>query len=217
MISKEQSDQIKKQIIDQIEKTFPPTQKEIAKKQILEMNDEQLIDFLRKNKMLKEPVQEETPQETPSEMHKEQQCIFCSIIEGKIPTYKIDDNKDSIATLEINPVSKGHVLVIPKKHIESSGKLPSTAFTLAKKIAKKIKSKLKPKDVQIHSSNVFGHEIINVLPIYENENMGSPRYQEDKEELEKLKKKLEKKPSKKKPKKKTQKKEEKMLIPRRIP
>lgn len=217
MIPKGQIDQIKKQIIDQIEKTFPPTQKEIAKKQIIEMGEEQLIDFLKKNKMLKEPTQKEESQEAPTEIPQGQQCIFCSIIEGKIPTYKIDDNKDSIATLEINPISKGHTLIIPKKHLESSGKLPSTAFTLAKKIAKKIKSKLKPKDIQIHSSNVFGHEILNVLPIYENENMGSQRYQESKEELEKLKKKLEKKPSKKKPKKKSQKKEEKMLIPRRIP
>ena len=217
MIPPEQIDQIKKQLIDQIEKTFPATQKEIAKKQIMEMNAEQLMDFLKKNKMIKEPVQGETPQGAPAEMPEGQQCIFCAIVEGKIPAYQIDDNKASIATLEINPISKGHTLVIPKKHIESSGKLPSTAFSLAKKIAKKIKSKLKPKDVQIQSANVFGHEILNVLPVYENENMGSPRYKESEEELEKLKKKLEKKVSKKKPKKKTQKKEEKMLIPRRIP
>jgi histidine triad (HIT) family protein len=216
MVSKEQIDQIKKQLIDQIEKTFPPTQKEIAKKQVLEMNEEQLISFLKKNKMIKEPVEEK--QEDPvQKVPQEQKCIFCSIIEGKIPSYKIDENKDSIAVLEINPISKGHVLILPKKHLESSGKLPASSFSLAKKIAKKIKSKLKPKDVQIHSSNVFGHEILNVLPIYDHESMDSQRYQESKEELEKLKKKLEKKTAKKKAPKIKEIQKEKMLIPRRIP
>jgi diadenosine tetraphosphate (Ap4A) HIT family hydrolase len=217
MVSKEQIDQIKKQLLDQIEKTFPPTQKEVAKKQILEMNEEQLMEFLKKNKMIKEPVEGTPSPKTSPEIPQEQQCIFCSIIEGKIPTYKIDENKDSIATLEINPISKSHVLIIPKKHLESSEKLPSTAFSLAKKIAKKIKTKFKPLDVQIHSSNVFGHEILNVLPIYKDESMTSQRSQGNKEELEKLKKKLEKKSKKKTTKPKVQKLKEKMLIPRRIP
>ena len=80
-------------------------------------------------------------------------CIFCSILSESIPSYKIDENKDSIAILEINPVSKAHALIIPKEHISTSEKIPQTAFSLAKKIVKKIKTKFKPKDVSISSSN----------------------------------------------------------------
>jgi diadenosine tetraphosphate (Ap4A) HIT family hydrolase len=212
---KKQLESVRKQLIQQIEKTFPEDKIEFARNQVLSMSDEQLIDFLQKNRLLK------APEEIPSTTIQTRECVFCSIIRNEIDSYKIDENKDNIAILEINPVSKGHVLIIPKKHLESSGKLPQNTFSLAKKIAKKIKSKLKPKEVQINASNLFGHEIINVLPIYKNENLGSPRYQEKKEVLEKLKKKLEKKPSKKKSKKKVQKKlgkiKETIRVPRRIP
>jgi hypothetical protein len=97
--------------------------------------------------------------------------------------------------------------------------LPQSAFSLAKKISKKIKTRFKPKDVKISSDNILGHEIINILPIYENETLDSPRKQETKEELEKLKKQLEKKTKPKTIKKpKTKKvKEEKLWLPKRIP
>lgn len=214
MIPKQQLEQVRKQLLEQINLTFPADKKEFAKQEVLNMNDEQLIDFLQKNRLLK------VPDEIPPQTIQTRECVFCSIIRNDIPSYKIDENKGNIAVLEINPISKGHVLIIPKEHLESSGKLPSNTFSLAKKIAKKIKSKLKPKDIQIHSSNLFGHEVVNVLPIYKEENMNSSRYQEDKKILDKLKQKLEKKSKKivkKKVQKKLEKKEEKIRVPRRIP
>ncbi len=220
MIAKKELEQVRKQLLKQVDLTFPNDKKEFAKKQIINMNDSQLIDFLQKNRLLKVPEQSSAP---PEQQMQAKQCVFCSIVRNEIDSYKIDENKDNIAVLEINPVSKGHVLIIPKQHIESSGKLPQSTFSLAKKIAKKIKSKLKPKEVQINASNLFGHEVVNVFPIYNNESLKSQRYQENKKVLEKLKKKLEKKATKKKPKKiikKTQKPEKtkgKIRIPKRIP
>lgn len=41
-------------------------------------------------------------------------CIFCKIVSGEIPSYKVYETKDTLAILDINPVAKGHVLVIPK-------------------------------------------------------------------------------------------------------
>ena len=221
-IPKKELEKVRKQLIQQIEQTFPADKKEFAKSQVLSMNDEQLIDFLQKNRLLKVPDQASIPQQTMQS----RQCVFCSIVRNEIDSYKIDENKDNIAVLEINPVSKGHVLVIPKQHIESSGKLPQNSFSLAKKITKKLKSKLKkpkPKEVQINASNIFGHEVVNVFPIYKDETLKSQRYQENKKVLEKLKKKLEKKTTKKKKpkKKKIQKKpgntKETIRVPRRIP
>lgn len=43
-------------------------------------------------------------------------CIFCSIVEGKLPSYTVFEDDSSIAFLDINPFVKGHTLVVPKKH-----------------------------------------------------------------------------------------------------
>jgi histidine triad (HIT) family protein len=44
-------------------------------------------------------------------------CIFCQIIKGEIPSYKIYEDKEFIAILDIFPKTQGHTLVIPKKHV----------------------------------------------------------------------------------------------------
>lgn len=206
MLPQEQTAQIKEQIIQQIDSSFPEDKKEIAKKQIREMDDVQLEEFLKQNKLVK------------SDSVGAQQCVFCSIVSEQTQSYKIDEEKDAIAILEINPISQAHALVIPKEHISSSDKIPKNVFSFADKIAKNIKAKFKPKDVLISPSNLFGHEIINILPVYENETLDSKRHQAKPEELEEIKKMLETKPKKeviKKPQ--TKKIEGKLWLPRRIP
>ena len=44
-------------------------------------------------------------------------CIFCRIIRGAIPSYKVYEDENSLAFLDINPASPGHTLIIPKKHV----------------------------------------------------------------------------------------------------
>lgn len=46
-------------------------------------------------------------------------CVFCKIIDGEIPSQKVYEDENMIAILDANPVSKGHTLVIPKKHVEN--------------------------------------------------------------------------------------------------
>ena len=43
-------------------------------------------------------------------------CIFCAIAAGEIPSFKVYEDDVVLAYLDINPFSKGHVLVIPKEH-----------------------------------------------------------------------------------------------------
>lgn len=43
-------------------------------------------------------------------------CIFCSIINGDIPSYKVYEDENIFAFLDVNPVSPGHTLIIPKEH-----------------------------------------------------------------------------------------------------
>ena len=52
-------------------------------------------------------------------------CIFCKIADGVIPSEKVFENEDVIAFKDINPVTPIHILVIPKKHIESIVRLNS--------------------------------------------------------------------------------------------
>ena len=48
----------------------------------------------------------------------DEQCIFCKIIAGQIPSTKIYEDQAVFAFLDVNPVSDGHTLVVPKKHFE---------------------------------------------------------------------------------------------------
>lgn len=180
VLSSEQTKAIKKQLIENIEKSFPEDRKEFAKNQIESMDSEQLEEFLKKNNLKVEKGG------LTSSGQGEPNCIFCSIVSGKADSYKIAENKEALAVLEINPVSKGHTIVIPKDHISSVEDMPPSAFLLSKEISKKIKGKLKPEEVKVSSSNMFGHEIINIIPVYSQENGSSERKPADKEQLESL-------------------------------
>ena len=106
-------------------------------------------------------------------------CIFCKIIEGKIPSVKIWEDKKHLAILDINPATKGHTLVIPKKHYETIFNMPKKllkeTIEVAQKIAKLLKEKLNAEGINLLNSNnkvaqqdVF-HYHIHVIPRYSNE------------------------------------------------
>ncbi len=181
MLTSEQTGHIKKQLIEHIEKDFPGDKQEFAKKQIESMNSEQLEEFLKKNKLMQTS---QTSQPTSTG----QGCVFCSIVSGEITSYKINENKKALAVLEINPVSKGHTIIIPKEHVSSPDKVAQLVFSLAKSVAKRLKTKLKPKKTEISSSNLLGHEIINVIPLYGDENKVEkhPAKPEELAELQKI-------------------------------
>ena len=73
-------------------------------------------------------------------------CIFCAIAAGEIPSFKVYEDELVLAYLDINPFSKGHTLVIPKNH--SAGLLDTDDETLAavisrvRKVAAHLKEKL---------------------------------------------------------------------------
>lgn len=45
-------------------------------------------------------------------------CLFCKIVAGKIPSYKLTEGSQTFAFLDVFPVSKGHALIVPKRHVE---------------------------------------------------------------------------------------------------
>jgi len=156
-LTQEQSAEIKKQLLKQVEQ-LPQENKEEIKKYIQELNPFQLEEFLKQNKI-------QISEQGLSQEQKSEKPIFQSIVDGEIPSYKIDENKKAVAILEINPLSKGHSIVLPKKQVPTE-KIPKSAMSLAQKIAKKIKSKLKPEDIKIETSNFQNYPMINIIPIY---------------------------------------------------
>jgi histidine triad (HIT) family protein len=217
-LTDEQAKQIKQQLMQQI-KNLPPEQGKALEQQIKNMNNEQLEQFLIQNNLIKKPGQQ-PGKETGSGGTAEQAggqgggCIFCNISEGKTQSHKIDENKKAIAVLDINPLTKGHSIVIPKQHLPIE-KSSSPVLSLAKKIAKKLKSKLKAQDVKIETANVQGHGLINVIPFYENEK--PEKKQAKPEELKKLQEKLKVKPRKQRKKAAPKKLGELPHAPKRIP
>ncbi|KIJ58019.1 hypothetical protein HYDPIDRAFT_120085 [Hydnomerulius pinastri MD-312] len=65
-------------------------------------------------------------------------CIFCKIIKGEIPSFKLVETELSYSFLDIGPLSKGHALVIPKDHTVKMHELPDEYLADAMPIAKKI-------------------------------------------------------------------------------
>lgn len=99
-------------------------------------------------------------------------CIFCKIIKGDIPSYKVYEDNDFIAFLDINPLNPGHTLLIPKKHMlwvddyEPFAKYWETARKLSIAIKKAM-------NCILVSYVVYGlgvpHAHIHLIPKFEND------------------------------------------------
>lgn len=70
-------------------------------------------------------------------------CIFCKIINNEIPSYKIYEDDLVLAFLDISPMSKGHTLVIPKKHFKDIFEIEDAYLERISTVAKKISQKMK--------------------------------------------------------------------------
>ncbi|KAI0059410.1 HIT-like protein [Artomyces pyxidatus] len=65
-------------------------------------------------------------------------CLFCLIVKGTIPSFKVLETEHSLAFLDINPVSEGHTLVIPKYHARTIGDLPDEYLAEVGPLVKKV-------------------------------------------------------------------------------
>ncbi len=96
-------------------------------------------------------------------------CIFCKIVKGEIPSYKIYEDENFYSFLDINPASKGHVLVIPKDHYRWVHDVPEFGqyWETALKIKKAIDKALSPEWTQYITHGAIPHAHIHVIPRYE--------------------------------------------------
>lgn len=107
-------------------------------------------------------------------------CIFCKIREGEIPSYKVYEDEHVLAFLDITQGTKGHTLVIPKKHVanvyEVDDDTITHVFTAVPKIARALKKAFNPIGLNIVNNNdrplqsVF-HFHVHLIPRYEDDGM----------------------------------------------
>ena len=94
-------------------------------------------------------------------------CVFCKIVKGELPCWKIYEDKDFLAFLDIAPFSEGHTLLIPKKHYRWVWDYPNIGryFETARKIIKHFRQATSDEFV---ASIIWGKDVphahIQILP-----------------------------------------------------
>ena len=123
--------------------------------------------------------------------------LFCKIVNKEIPSKIIFENSSNLAFLDIFPISKGHIIVIPKNHYKNIEEIPNNElmelFKTVKKIAILIHKRLKIDGYNILQNNfkAAGQEInhihVHIIPRNDKDDkfkLNIPRNQATKEELE---------------------------------
>ena len=108
-------------------------------------------------------------------------CIFCSIVKGDIPSKKVYEDENVIAILDISQATKGHTLIIPKKHYANILEIEypdyENVMIAAKKVAEKINVVYKPAGFNILNNcneaagQTVMHFHVHVIPRYENDDL----------------------------------------------
>ena len=180
-LTKEHVKELKSQLKQQIQH-LPISQKKEAESQIDSMSDKSIEEMLKQ--------QQSSSGKT----------IFRMIVDNEVESIKVGENPESIAVLDINPISKGHILIIPKKPLSSPQEIPKSAFSLAEDLSRKIIENLKASSTKAHTEKKFNECVLNLIPLYDKDlDINSKRSKSSIEELKEIKRiletiKIEKKP-----------------------
>lgn len=128
-------------------------------------------------------------------------CIFCSIVNGDIPSNKIYEDDMVIAFLDINPTSYGHTLVVPKKHCDSfldcEEEVRDHVFKVAQQLANTLEEKLHCDGINILSNiheaagQSVSHFHVHLIPRYKDDDNVTIEFHEiDKPDFDELMQKL---------------------------
>lgn len=108
-------------------------------------------------------------------------CIFCKIANGEIPSATVYEDSICRVILDVNPANKGHALIIPKEHFDNiysmDAETAAKIFTMATEVAKAQKAELNPDGLNILQNNgeaagqtVF-HFHMHLVPRYIKDNV----------------------------------------------
>jgi len=170
-LTNEQIAELKDQLRSQV-KDLPEDKKAEAEEQIKGMSNEAIESMVQQQQGRAE--------------------IFRRIVNKEIDSIIVGENSDAIAVLDINPISKGHTLMIPKVAAADPKAIVKGVFDLGEELTKKIMSNLGAKSVRMETDNSLGEAVVYLIPIYDKElTKDSERGKATREELGDVKKKLE--------------------------
>lgn len=129
--------------------------------------------------LTEEDVKNMSPEQL-AELQK-QNCIFCHIVSGKIPAKKVYEDEHCTGILDINPATKGHILLIPKEHYVILPQVPENITRHLGMVSKNL-SKIAIKSLGSTGTNIFiangavagqraPHLIVHVIPRFEGDNV----------------------------------------------
>jgi histidine triad (HIT) family protein len=114
----------------------------------------------------------------------EQDCIFCKIVAGELPATVVDEDERTIAFMDINPATRGHALVVPRRHAPDLLSIEAEELAAVagatQRLASRAKERLKADGINVINScgaaawqTVF-HFHLHVIPRYQGDPMRLP-------------------------------------------
>lgn len=128
-------------------------------------------------------LQEKLKNMSPEELQEfqKQQCIFCQIISGKVPSKKIYEDDSCLAILDINPATKGHILLLPKEHYAIMPQVPEKEmkhmFIVSRSLSQLLLKSLKAAGTNVFIANGLAagqraqHFMLHIIPRKEGDNI----------------------------------------------
>jgi histidine triad (HIT) family protein len=114
----------------------------------------------------------------------EPDCLFCKIVEGTIPALIVDEDERTVAFMDINPATRGHALVVPRRHardlLEIEPDELEATILAAQRLARKASERLSADGVNLLNScgqaawQTIYHFHIHVIPRYEGDPLRLP-------------------------------------------
>jgi histidine triad (HIT) family protein len=94
------------------------------------------------------------------------ECVFCGIVAGSVPAFKVIDSPDGVGFLDTRPVFKGHVLVVPRTHVITLPELPADLlpgyFGLVQRLAAAVPEALGAKGTFVANNNVVSQSVAHL-------------------------------------------------------
>jgi len=101
-------------------------------------------------------------------------CIFCKIVRGELPSYKVYEDEHTMAFLDINPVNAGHTLVVPKNHSTNIFDIAPEDWAAVSETVRKLSGPIEKAVVadgvniamnnREHAGQVVGHPHVHIIP-----------------------------------------------------
>ena len=114
----------------------------------------------------------------------EADCVFCKVVAGQVPAVRVDEDEHTVAFMDLNPWTRGHALVVPRKHTPNLYEIDDEELrrvgAAAKRLAIRMRDRLGAEGINLLNSTnpaawqtVF-HFHVHVIPRYEDDPLEVP-------------------------------------------